>query len=288
MAVSCQWVGGYGDFDEAPPPPPHPCTPLPLQKLDDAGRSIMSRVDYPGSGTASPCGWIDRTEVTVERYRQWLQATDPKTWDPTSCGWKREASDPENNSALCQPALWPNEQKSFDPDKPIRCIDWCDAEAFCRFEGKRLCTDNDSHGTFGVKDEVREWRVACTNGFTTVFPWGNDPARGGCNIGQTLDNCTGTQIYCGPFPVDNNPGCVNQRGVLDLIGNVAEWVEPCYPGDAGSGPVPCLTLGGGYDGANLGCGNQVPFPNDSRQPNVGFRCCASLTTEEQALITPVH
>ena len=64
----------------------------------------------------------------------------------------------------------------------------------------------------------------------------------------------------------SRPGGVSGFGVLDLSGNLAEWV-------AGE---PVGVAGGGYlDRApeELQAGSMRPVPPDLPVPDVGFRCC---------------
>src|SRR5215472_14937776 len=61
--------------------------------------------------------WMDRTEVTVGAYRGCVDA--------------HACSRPERNSATCT-------YDAGDGELPISCVHWRDADAYCRFAGKRL------------------------------------------------------------------------------------------------------------------------------------------------------
>jgi hypothetical protein len=140
---------------------------------------------------------------------------------------------------------------------PINCVDRAQAEAWCAWAGRRLCT------------QAEHERAARGPG-DAVYPWGDAPpacervvmdARGqagpaggpGCGRG-------------GPWPVGSRPEGASEAGVLDISGNLAEWVL----GEPGG------VAGGGYlDKApeELQRGGLRPLPPDLAVPDVGFRCC---------------
>jgi sulfatase modifying factor 1 len=289
LTCACQLVGGYDEFHAgtpAPVAPEHTCDALPLAKDDPAGFSVMTRVDVPERS----CVWMDRTEVTVEQYERWLGevASDSIAWEPDWCAWKRTRTDPIGDPAdACADEILHYDLQPFAPQKPMRCVDFCEAEAFCRFAGKRICYDPAGLGVQGPRGFPQEWQLACTNGLSTRYPWGN-PERDVCNVGQTSSQCIGASATCGPLPVGQKAECVNERGIVDLTGNVAEWVFSCNFVDSAvpDKPPGCVARGGGYDEPLQTCQRELVIPNDTRAPSLGFRCCADLTPDEQLLARP--
>ncbi len=285
-AGACQWLGDYEKFYPIEPSSaPTACAALPLTKQDAKRLALMSRIDVPG-GT---CLWIDSTEVTVEQYRTWLEAASEGNidWEPTWCAWKTSRSNPiDTQDDSCVAELFPFDSQPFAARKPMRCVDFCDAEAFCEWAGKHLCYDYSALGTQGPRNNAEEWQLACSNGFTSRFPWGN-AAESGCNVGQTRDDCVGPDGTCGPSLVGDSRSCVNEHGVVDLLGNVAEWVFSCNFVDphAPAGPTGCMTRGGGYDMPLAPCDVENIRSNDTRAPDLGFRCCADLTPAEQLSVS---
>jgi formylglycine-generating enzyme required for sulfatase activity len=281
--VGCQLVGGYEEFDwsETAHREAHPCDALPLAKDDALGLAVMERVDIPGSD----CAWIDRTEVTVEQYQRWQDdvASDAVSWEPTWCAWKTTRTDPiQAADDECVNQLLSFDLQPFAPSKPMRCTDFCEAEAYCRWAGKHLCHDTSGLGIQGPHGYPQEWQLACTNGGTTRYPFGNDSSDA-CNTGQSAESCVGFTGTCGVRPAGAESECANQRGVMDLLGNVAEWVFACNYVDPQRPltPTGCLTRGGGYDSVLTPCDLELTLPSDTRRPSLGFRCCADLTTAEE-------
>ena len=106
----------------------------------------------------------------------------------------------------------------LDPWQPVVHVNWYEAEAFCRWAGRRLPT------------EV-EWEMAATldpaTGRKHRFPWGEaPPTRERAN----LDYLAGAPIDVRALPDGDSP-----VGCRQMVGNVWEWVADTfgpYPGFA--------------------------------------------------------
>jgi formylglycine-generating enzyme required for sulfatase activity len=188
--------------------------------------------------------WVDRNEVNVAEYR--------------ACVAKGACARTPKTSASCTFDLG-------DPQLPISCVHWSDAETYCRSAGKRL------------PSEV-EWEYAARGNLGTVYPWGGGIS---CNFAVTLKSeRTGQSCSLGhPDHVGARLGGASMFGVLDMSGNVEEWTADWYVEHLGRGPAP-------RQGAShvLRGGGWLSAPSMSRTttrnwgsaveagPNVGFRC----------------
>ena len=95
------------------------------------------------------------------------------------------------------------EQAGWDADTmPRLFMNWEEATAFCKKRGARLLTE-------------AEWEYAARGPDGLIFPWGNT---------WTPDmKVLGTSD--GPSPVGSFPQNASWVGVLDLMGNVYQWVS---------------------------------------------------------------
>jgi eukaryotic-like serine/threonine-protein kinase len=102
------------------------------------------------------------------------------------------------------------------PERPVTAIDAFEAEAFCRFMGKRVPGDH-------------EWTKAARGGLVVdgrrnpwprrLYPWGPRWEPGCTNIDGPADG------FGWVAPVDAYPCGASPYGVLNLAGNVSEWIS---------------------------------------------------------------
>ena len=189
--------------------------------------------------------WIDRTEVTVAAYR--------------GCVEKRLCPRPARASAACTFDLG-------DGALPVSCVPWTSADAFCMAANKRL------------PREV-EWEMAARGTSAIKYPWGWATANG-CGPAVTLAG-DATQRSCGgnrPARVGSHAGGASPFGVLDMSGNVEEWVADWY-GEVVSDLSPRagashVLRGGGWLSQPSAARTTSRNWGSAREmgPNVGFRC----------------
>jgi len=202
----------------------------------------------PRKATVAPF-WIDKTEVTVAAYR--------------ACVDRRFCVAPTQTSASCTYGLG-------DDELPVSCVRWKEADTFCRASGKRL------------PSEV-EWEFAARGTLPHRYPWGGWGTS--CAFAVTLKS-EATFRSCGtdrPSRVGQHPTGATPFGVLDLSGNVEEWVADFYA-ESRTGTAPPAA------GAShvLRGGGWLSTPSTSRTtsrswgsaleagPNVGFRCAKGV------------
>jgi formylglycine-generating enzyme required for sulfatase activity len=245
----------------------------------DGGRLPATCPTLPGPSmvaVAHPSGsfCIDATEVTSKQYEAFLAAVaaQPPVM-PAGCEDKTDFT-PRTSENQC--SAW-----HYDPaglfDRPVACVDWCDAYAYCSWAGKRLCgRPGGGAAVFGdAQHAENEWHFACSLGWTRAYPYGNAYDAMACKG----DDWDGVQNGAQDEAVDvaTLPGCQGGfPGLFDLSGNVMEWENAC----ADSTPdATCHDRGGSFwdGGRMMGCEDLGPTHHTRRyvNKNIGFRCCGN-------------
>ncbi|HQP34612.1 MAG TPA: SUMF1/EgtB/PvdO family nonheme iron enzyme [Polyangiaceae bacterium] len=213
---------------------------------------------------------IDATEVTREQYAQWLSTVPTTDGQDAWCVWNKDFT----------PVFkWPPEDKG---SHAVVGVDWCDAYAYCKAVGKRLCGGIGGGATADAElaDAAKsQWFNACSSGGEFNYPYGGLPGAG-AQAGYDEQACNGADKGVNTtLPAGTCTGCVSSEtgyaGVWDLSGSVEEWEDSCV-GAAGK-TDPCRKRGGSFitGGADpLRCANTAAVSRDSVSGNVGFRCCA--------------
>jgi formylglycine-generating enzyme required for sulfatase activity len=178
---------------------------------------------------------LDTYEITVGRFRKfaavYTQAMTPSGAGknpnniPSDTGWDTawNASLPIDATALTDTTsgvqcnatyqTW-TASAAGNESRPINCITWYTAEAFCIWDGGRLPTE-------------AEWNYAAASGSEQrQYPWSNPPSS------TTIDDTYA--VYCGgSCSSTQNVGTKStlgdgKWGQADLAGNVYEWVQDWY------------------------------------------------------------
>jgi formylglycine-generating enzyme required for sulfatase activity len=151
--------------------------------------------------------WIDQTEVTNGMYQECVEAGGCKP--------------PRNVGSYTRDFYYGNPDYV---DYPVIFVDWFSATDYCTWAGRRLPTE-------------AEWEKAARGTNGAKFPWGNGGISG--NLLNFADRNSDVAWadqsiddgYADTAPVGSYPDGTSPYGVLNMAGNVNEWVADWYDGD---------------------------------------------------------
>ena len=150
-------------------------------------------------------------------------------------------------------------------EDPVANVTWEEADAYCRWRGKRLPTE-------------AEWEKACRGGLDShKYPWGDGEAD---ETKAHFDSVRGPKSICSYEK--------NGYGLCDMAGNVWEWTADIYakdyyrhtpaenPAGASEGSYRVLRGGSWADVPKfLTCAHRSFARPEELSPNIGFRCVVS-------------
>lgn len=169
------------------------------------------------------------------------------------------------------PRFWRNGRHDLNlSNHPVVGISWYEAAAYAKWIGQRLPTEAEWQ-------MAATWRIRSETDLFRRFPWGDAMDKTRCNIWASGVGHT--------IPVDSCKDGAAPNGVLQLIGNVWEWVDSDLEltTEAGQPVIAEVTLkatrGGAFDtffesqATGLFRTGHIAM---ARTHNVGFRCALSI------------
>ncbi len=254
---------------------------------------------------------LDKYEVTVGRFRAFVDESLATQSNPPSVGAGANAHVPGSGWQASWNQHLPLDRQDFldqikctlggggspitkfdtwtddvgsNENRPINCVSWYEAMAFCAWDGGYLPTE-------------AEWNYAAAGGSEQrAYPWSTPPSsvavdgsRGsyhddsGC-IGDGDPACTLADL----LPVGSKPAGDGRWGQSDLLGNVDEWVLDWW-GDYQTPCTDCANLTQPSTGSpdrvvrgsdlfmdvsygNCHTSHRWAYPVNGRSYDTGFRC----------------
>ena len=160
--------------------------------------------------------WIDKMEVTSVQYDNCVQVgacqalgqSQPSYLTPTGTPLLQESLDQDISPEITSVSTHSN------GNYPVVHVSWKNAQEYCEWTGRRLPTE-------------AEWEKAARGPWVPsqdapTYPWGESIQCDKANYGDV------TCGHYGLMPVGSFPSGSSPYGVMDMAGNVSEWVEDLY------------------------------------------------------------
>lgn len=180
---------------------------------------------------------IQKFEVTNHEYKAWLDKLPAD---------KRAEHTPKEH--FTDKGTWKNGwYPKGQENHPVVNVSYYDAKAYAEANGWRL-------------PRRSEWEAAARGNDANLYPWGDSFDKSKCNFDSD-----------DTMPVGSFPSGASPFGVMDMAGNVWEWLKEPFDKTQKA----FLLKGGSYkdnDENSALSPNQLAAPRDDTQPTQGFRC----------------
>lgn len=197
--------------------------------------------------------YMDAYEITTAQYAQFLAVND----------------------AVGPPDYWDTVERPRDDKLPVIGVSWDDADAYCRWAGKRLPTE-------------AEWEKAARGTDSRTYPWGDDePTPEHVNFLNEAEDAYPDGLHA----VGGHPLGKSAYGTFDQAGNAAEWTFDWFaesfdrrndsrnPRGPATGESKVLRGGGWREPAErMLVARRMAARPDLRTDDLGFRCARDATS----------
>ena len=180
-----------------------------------------------GFGFSPP--WMDHLDLVIQgaapRHTVYLDTFEIDIHEVTNDQYGRFV-----HTTGTAPPAFVTDRRLTRPESPVVGVSWKDSAAFCAWAGKRLPTE-------------AEWEKAARGVEGYDYPWGNDwdPAKLRTSDGISsrdlegfdawsdwIDETSSESSTAGPTAVGSHPRGASPYGVMDMAGNVWEWVADWF------------------------------------------------------------
>jgi formylglycine-generating enzyme required for sulfatase activity len=182
-------------------------TPIkPTLDIEPLGQAKVPATENEAEMVLVPAGefWMGSEDDSRETppHRIYLDAFYIDTYEVNNVLYRRFME----TTGRAAPLYW-SDAKWNSASQPVVGVSWYDADAYCKWAGKRLPTE-------------AEWEKAARGTDGRKFPWGEtwDSSRANSRESK-LDRTVAVGSY---------PGGVSPFGAYDMAGNVWEWVADWY------------------------------------------------------------
>lgn len=228
------------------PNPTHECQP----------DFLRQQGEYPAVEVPVGPLRVDRFEVSNAEYERCVAEGECTARDLASC---RFYTIHRYELGVAPPTAMLGE------NRPAVCVTYDEAAAFCAARDMRLPTNE-------------EWERLARSGEDRMYPWGTFWLPALLNWGERdmlgfpiTGRLDGAELTAA---VDEYADGRTDDGVLNVLGNAAEWVQPHSEDGEGNASA----RGGNYtdDVSELRITTRTVLPKSERRTTVGFRCVASV------------
>ena len=253
-------TGAGGQGGQGGAPVPVPVTP--------PGMALIQ----PPIGAPTKAFFLDRSEVSLAAFRECVMAgrcvrATRIVLTPASAGALGVKGITRGTKPEQLAEAWGgrcNEVRQA-VDDPVNCVNHATAVDYCRFRDKRLPTSD-------------EWTLAAAGDPPRRFPWGDAQPECSTACFGLNGSCIGHARQVASCKIGARRADVTPQGIVDLGGNLSEWVQ-----DAGKRPNPAepawrLLRGGNFgdEASWLPVVKQRQVPPVTAHVTIGFRCAKDV------------